>query len=220
MPWRFRREGAAQDRQDLTLEQIAAALRDGKIEPTDEVMGPGDTGWQAIENHSALAELADELEAPLPRLHEDPTSLDMNPLIDVCLVLLVFFILTTSYAAAVLKVIPLQSAGEGTKSGVRVIKADEAKKRMVEVEALTGPSGRLVVRIEGQSRDVVDADGKLDGKKLQSALQEYTKGADRKTEMLFKFRGLDWGTIVALQDNAKAAGIQNVVHALKRDTKK
>jgi biopolymer transport protein ExbD len=219
MPWRFRREGATQERPDLTLEQIAAGLRDGKIEATDEVLGPGDTEWQAIENHPALAELAEELEAPLPRVHEEPTSLDMNPLIDVCLVLLVFFILTTSYAAAVLKVIPLQSAGEGAK-GPRVIKAEEAKKRMVEVEALTGPSGRLVVRIEGQSRDVVDAEGKLDGKKLQTVIKEYTKGAHRKTEMLLKYRGVDWGTIVTLQDNAKAAGILNVVHALKRDTKK
>src|SRR4051812_39555251 len=115
MPWRFRREGAAQEIGDLSLEQIGAGLRDGKIEPTDEVLGPGETQWQAIENHPALAELAEELEAPMPRVHDDPTSLDMNPLIDVCLVLLVFFILTTSYAAAVLKVIPLQGAGESEK---------------------------------------------------------------------------------------------------------
>lgn len=216
MPWCFRREGAAQEVRDLTIEQIIAGLRDGRIETTDEVVGPGETQWQPIENHPALAELAEELEPPLPRVHEDPTSLDMNPLIDVCLVLLVFFILTTSYATAVLKVIPLQSAGEGSK-GVRTIKADEAKKRMVEVEALVGSNGKLVVRVEGQSREVVTDDGKLDGAKLQAAIKEYTHGADRKTEMLLKARGLDWGTVVALQDNAKAAGIHNVIHALRKE---
>src|SRR5690348_8403010 len=120
MSWRYRREGSTQESRDLTLEQITQGLRDGKIETTDEVRGPSDNAWQPIENHPDLAEVAEEVEPPFPRMHDEPTSLDMNPLIDVCLVLLVFFILTTSYAAAVMKVIPLASVTDH-KKGVPVL---------------------------------------------------------------------------------------------------
>ena len=56
--WHYRREGSSQISRDLTFEQIAAGLRDGKIEPTDEAIGPGETAWQAIENHPDFAEIA------------------------------------------------------------------------------------------------------------------------------------------------------------------
>src|SRR5436189_5274480 len=98
MSWQLRHEGSPQALKGLTLQQIANGLRDGQWEPTDEVMGPDDKAWQAIENHPALAELAEELEAPPVKRHDEGTHLDMNALIDVCLVLLIFFILTTTYA--------------------------------------------------------------------------------------------------------------------------
>src|SRR5262249_57394507 len=44
------------------------------------------------------AAAAAELEPPRPEA-PDETHLDMNPLIDVCLVLLIFFILTITYAS-------------------------------------------------------------------------------------------------------------------------
>ena len=53
-----------------------------------------------------LAEVAAELEAP-PLVREDPTHLDMTALIDVCLVLLIFFMMTTTYAVAVQKTVPI-----------------------------------------------------------------------------------------------------------------
>ena len=52
-----------------------------------------------------------------PRSTRMPTSLDMNPLIDVCLVLLVFFILTTATRSPCSKVIPLEGRpGRGQRS--------------------------------------------------------------------------------------------------------
>ena len=211
--WRFRREGATAESRDLTLPQIVAGLRDGKIETTDEVLGPGETAWQSIENHPALAEIAEELEPPPARVHEDPTSLDMNPLIDVCLVLLVFFILTTSYATAVMKVIPLANVVD-SKKGVPVLTQKDVNQRMIRVEA-TERDGKLHVRIQNQSADVLTPDGQFDGRKLEAAIRPYTQGNDRKTELLLEARGLDWGTVVRLQDHAKAAGIQAVTHVLR-----
>lgn len=212
MPWRFRREGSTQESRDLALEQIVAGLRDGKIETTDEVFGPDDTQWHVIENHPDLAEIADEIEAPTPRIHDDPTSLDMNPLIDVCLVLLVFFILTTSYAAAVMKVIPLATAA-ADKKGVQTITPKMARERMIRVEA-SKRNNKMHIRVQDQSHDVLTADGSLDGRKLEAVLKPYTSGADRKIEMLLDARDIDWGTVVRIQDHAKAAGILNVTHKL------
>src|SRR5713101_5012228 len=98
MSWKIRHEGSPRALEGLTLTQVVEGLQDGLWEVTDEVMGPQDEQWVAIESHPQLAEVALDLEPP-PRHQEDETRLDMNPLIDVALVLLIFFILTTSYAA-------------------------------------------------------------------------------------------------------------------------
>lgn len=211
MAWRYRREGSTQESRDLALEQIVAGLRDGKIEVTDEVRGPYDKEWQPIENHPELAEVADDVSEPPRRIHDEPTSLDMNPLIDVCLVLLVFFILTTSYAAVVMKVIPLASVHPDTK-GVPVISAKDAK-RMINVE-VSKRSGKIQIRIQGQSPDVFAADGSIDANKLEAAFKSHTTGADRKTDMLLEAHNIDWGAVVRIQDHAKAAGVLSVTHKL------
>ncbi len=96
--WKLRHEGSPQFIDGLSLPQILEGLQDGRWEATDEVMGPQDTAWVAIENHPVFAEVAADLEPPPPRVYDDETRLDMNALIDVCLVLLIFFILTTTYA--------------------------------------------------------------------------------------------------------------------------
>jgi biopolymer transport protein ExbD len=214
MTWRFRREGSAQEAAILTTGQLIAGLYEGKIEPTDEVRGSENAAWQPIENQPEFAEICEEIEPPLPSVHDEPTSLDMNPLIDVCLVLLVFFILTTSYAVAVLKVIPLEGKKE-PNSAIRVVPKEEFKK-FVRVEATKNAAGTLQIRIENQARDVLDARGQLDPAKLTAALREYTHGADRRTEMLLDARGIDWGTVVALQDAAKAAEIRTINHVLPK----
>src|SRR4051794_6326469 len=115
MTWQLRHTGSPKILKGLSLPQIVEGLRDGLWDVTDEVVGPGETGWQSIENHPQLAEIAAEVEAPPPRRHEEATSLDMNALIDVCLVLLIFFILTTSYMNIVQKVVPLPTVKEGSK---------------------------------------------------------------------------------------------------------
>src|SRR5205823_5338981 len=99
MSWKIRHEGSPRSIDVASLQQVVEGLQDGLWEPTDEVMSPQDKDWVAIENHPQLAEVAMDLEPPAASAHEDETRLDMNPLIDVALVLLIFFILTTSYAA-------------------------------------------------------------------------------------------------------------------------
>src|SRR5579884_2970813 len=96
--WRLRHEGSPRSIEGLSLAQIAEGLEEGLWEATDEVMGPGDKEWVSIESHPQLAHFAADIEPPTPPPHEDETRLDMNPLIDVALVLLIVFILTMTYA--------------------------------------------------------------------------------------------------------------------------
>lgn len=215
MAWRLRHQGSPQSVRNLTFEQIVQGLRDGVLDPTDEVQGDGEASWQAIENHPQLAEIAEEVEPRIgAKRTDEATSIDMNALIDVCMVLLIFFILTTSYVTAVQKVVPLSGTREG--KGVRVVKAAEVKNKMVRLQASHDPGGKLSIRVENQTIDATAADGSLDPEKLASSLQSFLSAGERKTEMLLDARDVTWGTVIAIQDGARAAGIQKVHHLLRK----
>src|SRR5262245_40267515 len=96
--WLVRQEGSPNAVAVPSAAAVLEGLRDGNWLPTDEVKGPTDAEWQAIESHSLFTEVVEDLEPPRAA-HPDETHLDMNPLIDVCLVLLIFFILTITYAS-------------------------------------------------------------------------------------------------------------------------
>jgi biopolymer transport protein ExbD len=214
MSWQVRHQGSPRSVGGLFLEEIVSGLRDGVWETTDEVKGPGETAWQPIENHPQLADLAAELEQPPPRHRDEGTSIDMNALIDVCLVLLIFFILTTTYAAAVQKVVPLPAIkADGKKA--RLVKLDEIKKRMIRLVVARDKAGVPLVRLENQNISVFSQDGSLDHDKLRDAIKPYVKGEDGKTEIIFDPGDLLWGEAIAIQDAAKSAGIRTI-HYLQR----
>ena len=219
--WQIRHEGSPQARSGLTLAQIIEGLRDGAWELTDEVMGPGDRGWAAIENHPQLAEVAADLEPPAPRLHEDETHLDMNALIDVCLVLLIFFMLTTSYVATVQKVVPLPAMSEDKKKPAMIHYTPQQIQSMIRVEARTDKDGKPAIRVQNQLVSVLGDDGKaLDKARLTDALRPYVRGQPPRTEMLLDARGIRWGMVVAIQDAAKAAGVRKVHYLGKQSPNK
>jgi len=207
--WQIRHEGSPRTVPGLTVNDIAAGLRDGLWEPTDEVQGPGDKGWLAIENHPQFIELVADLEQPPPRRRDEGTNLDMNALIDVCLVLLIFFILTTTYATAVQKIVPMPTVASDN-SKARKITQQDVKKRMIRVKAFR-EQGKLVVHIENQLAPVVRDDGQaVDDDKLRDALRPYVKGEDGKTEVLFDARQISWGTAIAIHDAVKSAGVRQI----------
>jgi len=128
MNWKIRHEGSP-EHVEMSLEQLQQGLADGVWEPTDEVLGPGETEWLPIESHPALAELAADLEPPPPRTYDDETRLDMTPLIDVCLVLLVFFMLTATVAALQTR---LDAPGiEKDNKRIPVVTKDHVDKQMI-----------------------------------------------------------------------------------------
>lgn len=217
MTWQLRHSGSPKAVKGLTLTQVVEGLRDGLWETTDEILGPNDKTWQAIENHPQTAEIAEEVEAPPPRRHEEATSLDMNALIDVCLVLLIFFILTTSYISMVQKVVPLPTVRSEEGKAVKLVRPEDVKKYMIRVQANQDATGKPVVRIENLTADVLAADGRLiDPDKVREALTPHVRGGDHKTQLLLDARDLSWENVIRLQDGARAAGIQQVRYLLKK----
>jgi biopolymer transport protein ExbD len=208
MAWKIRHQGSPQAR-PTSLEEIVDGLRDGLWEPTDEVQGPGDTGWIAIENHPQLAEVAEEAEKPAP-VHAEEERVDMNALIDVCLVLLIFFMMTATFAVAVQKTVPLPTVPEEkTGKKTRVVDDSQVRKNMVRVNAELD-KGKPVLRIQGQKVEAFKADGTLDSDKLRDEMQKYTRDNPPREEMLLDARGVSWGLVVAIQDAARSAGIRFV----------
>jgi biopolymer transport protein ExbD len=215
MSWQLRHEGSPQVLKDLTLQQIVDGLRDGQWETSDEVLGPGDTVWRKIENHKKLADIAEELATPPPVRHEEPSSIDMNALIDVCLVLLIFYMITTAYATLVQKSVPLPMTKADAK-GIRVVRVDEVKSKMIRVQAYHDKNGKPVILVQNQTlKDVLTSDGAIDADKVRDAIRPYVK-EDHKTEVLLDARDITWENTISIQDGARAAGVQTVHHLLKR----
>jgi len=84
MTWKIRHEGSPRSVEGLSAAQVVEGLQDGQWETTDEVMGPQDRNWVAIESHEVFADVAAEIAAdraiapssPPPAVHEEPESSD------------------------------------------------------------------------------------------------------------------------------------------------
>jgi biopolymer transport protein ExbD len=204
MTWKVRHEGSPKAVEGLTLEQVVEGLLDGRWETSDEVQGPGETAWVPIEAHPQLEEAALEVEPEPPRTYDDETRLDMNALIDVCLVLLIFFILTTSYAA-LQKMMDAPSAGDASDPGsLRPVSRADAERVMISCK-VTMENGQPVIAIEKEPtpRD-----------KVRTSLERFVRNTN-KTELLLEHdREVPYGTIVFIEDTAQKAGISRVTIGL------
>jgi biopolymer transport protein ExbD len=199
MTWKIRHEGSPRSIDGLSLEQVLEGLRDGQWEPTDEVQGPDDAAWVAIENHPQLAEAAADLEPPPPRTYDDETRLDMNALIDVCLVLLIFFILTTSYAS-LQKRLNLPNA-TGGDAGIPVVTKEEVAEQMIHV-IVKMVDGKPVFQVE---KKVVPEE------RLLAELKGFVRETSRTRLLLEHDADAPHGAVVAVQDAAKGAGMERVL---------
>ncbi|MFN4259656.1 MAG: ExbD/TolR family protein [Gemmataceae bacterium] len=199
MSWKIRHEGSPQYIEGLTLAQVVEGLSDGLWEPTDEVMDPQGQHWVAIENHPQLADIAADLEPPPPPVHDDESRLDMNPLIDVALVLLIFFIITTTYEA-IRKVMDMPGVtAESTEGPIAMIDEAAAKQLTIWVTARQQADGSVSIFVEDQPVP------------RANLLQELRRFASqtRKTELLIDAGpGVEWGLIVEILDAGKGAGME------------
>lgn len=183
-----------------TAEAVLVGVRDGEWEPTDEVRGPGERMWMPIEEHPAFADAVAEM-GPPPKEPEDETHLDMNPLIDVALVLLIFFILTATVTSLrrTIEVSPPQD----DKAASQIVSPDKLQERAFTlivsldereepvVKASTGPGSERVIAFD----------------ELEKGLAEVVKSTGRK-EMILKMQNdVRWKTEVQIRSEATKAGV-------------
>jgi biopolymer transport protein ExbD len=199
MTWKIRHQGSPRSIEGLTRAEVMQGMLDGLWEPTDEVMGPDERDWTALESHPEFSELAQDIEPPQASEHEDETRLDMTALIDVTMVLLIFFILTMS-AAALQKMIegPSSSKDKPIPEQITITQVQVRDLMIVvHVEQVNPDDWRLKVEKE----EVAPAD-------LRAKLSDFVKET-RRTELLIDCPDdAPRDLVIAILDAAKRAGVK------------
>lgn len=203
--WQVRKEGAPDVLSLPTAAEVLTGLRDGNFLPTDEVKGPTDTAWLAIEVHPTFAEAAEEIEPPPEEA--DDTHLDMNPLIDVCLVLLIFFILTITYASIERALDVPEDSSED--KGVPKVPLDELKDRVFKVIVTMVPDAN---HPKGE-RPVIKIDGKeVAQDRLFIEMQTVINSTGRKEMLMDIDKNVPWGIETAILDAAKGNKVHRIIN--------
>jgi biopolymer transport protein ExbD len=202
--WKMRHEGAPEVTENLSFEQIITEVQEGTWDPSDEVVGPNDTDWQSLETHPAFAEIMADIEPPEPIHPPDETRLDMNPLIDVALVLLIFFILTTTYEE-LRKELPSPPAPP-----------EDTKSTQITDQELANFTIRVIAKMEN-AQPVVRVEGEV---VTEDKLQEVIEAAVAKTGYRKLAVEIDplvpWKVFIAIQDAATGAKIEETIRIVRR----
>lgn len=203
MSWLVRQEGSPSAISVPSAAEVLSGLRDGNWLPTDEVKGPTDPEWKSIETHPTFAEAAAEIEPPRPE-PPDETHLDMNPLIDVCLVLLIFFILTITYASLERAI----SVPEDTpdQKGPQQVQYKDIKDEVFLVTARMD-GDKVVVRIEKKEIPV---------DQIAAEIKHIVATSGRRQMVIDIDRDVPWGVETAILDaaNARDSSGAKLVHTI------
>jgi biopolymer transport protein ExbD len=197
--WRVRHEGSPTAVELPSGQRVLEGLRDGDWDPTDEVRGPADPVWVAIEDHPTFAEAVADMEPP-PAPHPDETKLDMNPLIDVALVLLIFFILTATYTTLrrSIELPPEPPEEKGQKT--QVVKFEDIKDRSFKVKIwMEGNEPRIKIEDKGVTLDELDRE-----------IAEFVRTTGRRELYADVAPEVPWGIEARLYDAAKGADIHQI----------
>lgn len=201
--WSVRHAGSPESVDGLTAADVLDGVREEIWDPTDEVIGPDDPDWVPLEQHPVFAQAMAEYEPPPPRHHEDETKLDMNPLIDVALVLLIFFMLTTTYQELRKEFNP--PAGDRPNRPGRTTQT-ELQKTTVRVSARM-ENDQPVFRVE----DEVVAQ-----KDLEARFIEYKEKLGHNVLAMDVAPDVLWKYVVAIQDAAAGAKFQEIIRVVRK----
>jgi biopolymer transport protein ExbD len=198
MSWRVRLEGSGTIIELPTAQKVLEGLCEGEWEPSDDVRGPIDRDWVPIESHAQFADAIAEM-GPPPAEEVDESRLDMNPLIDVALVLLIFFILTTTYSI-LRRTIDVPGEPESKEEGKQAKPKPAVQEQLFKVE-LWMVDDRPRLRVN---------DKIIEMEEVEKTLTDVVK-ATGKREMMLEFEGrVPWGIVAKVIDSAKAADVTSV----------
>jgi biopolymer transport protein ExbD len=200
--WSVRHAGSPESVDGLTAEDVLDGVREDIWDPSDEVMGPDDPDWVALELHPVFAQAMADYDPPPPKEPPDETKLDMNPLIDVALVLLIFFMLTTTYEE--LRKEFLAPAGEG-QTGTTVTDP-ELQKTTIRVTA-TMQGDQPVYHVEGEV---------VPQKELEAKFLQYKEQTGRDRLAMEVAPDVPWRAVIAIQDAAAGAKFQEIIRVVRQ----
>jgi biopolymer transport protein ExbD len=206
--WRIRRQGSPESRVMPDAPAILQGILDGDWDVTDEVRGPGETEWRSLELHPVFADAIAQMETPPPPAEADDTHLDFNPLIDVCLVLLIFFILTATYSTLT-KLIEAPTGSDQENEDLPTVTETKLRELAITVKIDMSDSGPVFM----VEKEPVDA------KDLEETFKNWVAKSGRAKVALEVDALAPWWTVIAVRDAATGAKIQEMIR-IERPKKK
>jgi biopolymer transport protein ExbD len=205
MSWRIRHAGSPASIAVRGPDKILAGLRDGDWEPGDEVQT--DNGdWMPLEDHPAFAEACENLEGPKPE-PPDESRIDMNPMIDVALVLLIFFILTTTYSSLRRSIDLPEAPTEKKGAAKQTVKPEDIKERFFKVKMSMDDDGKPVVLVAEKPCTPDDLEAEILGAVRATGKREVY--ADIAPDV-------PWGLEAKLYDACRGADIRQIYWPKKK----
>ncbi len=197
--WYVRHEGSPKVVELPDAQHVLEGLREGDWSATDEIRGPGEARFLPLEDHPVFADAVADLEPP-PAEHPDETRLDMNPLIDVALVLLVFFILTATYTT-LRRAIDLPPEPEDDKG---------KQQQVIKIEDIKDRAFKVVVRMEDGRPVIKVNEAAVLFEELDRAMQDVVRTTGRKELYADIAPDVPWGIEARVYDAAKGADIHQI----------
>lgn len=189
------------DSKSILLEsiEIQNLIVSGLISINDEIRKEGETTWKTFLDYP---EFDDTFSVKSSIKHDEDENIDMNALIDVCLVLLVFFILLTSYAKLVQHLEAAKTNPDSKIPSITTTQADQKTKVVIKTEA-----GKTLFYINEQ---VVESEN------LTTALKASARKLKSKDLILFYSDDVPYQAVISIQDAARAADFQQILQALEK----
>lgn len=197
--WNLRNHDS--DSKSILLEsiEIQDLIVSGLLSINDEIRKEGETSWKTFEDYP---EFDDTFSVKSSIKHDEDENIDMNALIDVCLVLLVFFILLTSYAKLVQHLEAAKTNPDSKIPSITTTQADQKTKVVIKTEA-----GKTLFYINEQ---VVESEN------LTTALKASARKLKSKDLILFYSDDVPYQAVISIQDAARAADFQQILQALEK----
>lgn len=127
---------------------------------------------------------------------EDNTIIDLTPLVDVVLVLLIFFMVATTFSTNKTLDIKLPKT-----------KTIEKNSEVKAIKILVDAEKNVFLSYEKDSRSVEE---KITDRKLKETLLNVLRNNKEKNISLIAHKSLDYGYIVSLMEEIKGAGAQGL----------
>jgi biopolymer transport protein ExbD len=179
--------------------EIQNLISSGLITISDEIRKEGDKNWQSLAD---LEEFREFFPPEITIKNDDDENIDMNALIDVCLVLLVFFILLTSYSKLIQH---LEAAKTNTDSKIQTLTESQAEKKTKVV--IKSKDGKTIFLINDQIVETND---------LINSLKISAKKLNNRDLILYYSDEVSYQSVITIQDAARAADFQQILQALDK----